>query len=90
MKAYKCTARKGHFPHEWLDSLEKLWSTELPSNEAFYSQLRGQNITGAEYAECQRVWRENEMESMRDYLIWYNNLDVDPFVEALIKIMEFW
>ena len=30
------------------------------------------------------------MESFRDYLIWYNNLDVEPFVEAIEKMFEFY
>ena len=30
------------------------------------------------------------MQSFRDFLIWYNNLDVQPFCDALKKMNEFW
>ena len=30
------------------------------------------------------------MQTFRDYLIWYNNLDVEPFVEAVEKMFEFY
>lgn len=30
------------------------------------------------------------METFRDYLIWYNNLDVEPFVEAIEKMFQFY
>jgi hypothetical protein len=30
------------------------------------------------------------MQDFRDYLIWYNNLDVEPFVKAVEKIFEFY
>ena len=30
------------------------------------------------------------MESYRDFFIWYNNLDVVPFLEAIEKMSDFW
>ena len=30
------------------------------------------------------------METFRDFLIWYNNLDVVPFLEAIDKMSAFW
>ena len=30
------------------------------------------------------------METFRDFLIWYNSLDVVPFLEAIEKMSEFW
>jgi hypothetical protein len=30
------------------------------------------------------------MQTMRDMLVWYNNLDVVPFIEALSKQKEFY
>ena len=30
------------------------------------------------------------MESFRDYLIWYNNLDIEPFVEAVGEMFQFY
>ena len=48
LKAYKCTVLKGYFPYEWMDNLEKLKQTCLPSHQEFYSTLKGTNITEEE------------------------------------------
>ena len=90
LKAYDCTAQKGHFPYEWFDSLDKLDFDSLPSHEAFYSSLRNSNITEAEYEHCLSVWQNENMRTFRDYLVCYNNLDVRPFVEAVAKMFRFY
>ena len=90
LKAYECPQTKGFFPYEWMDSLDKLQETSLPSHESFYSSLKGSNISVEEYQYCQRVWRENRMNTMRDFLEWYNNLDVQPFCDALERMCDFW
>jgi G:T-mismatch repair DNA endonuclease (very short patch repair protein) len=88
LKAFKCTLEKGFFPYEWLDSLEKLTERSLPSKDSFYSSLKDASISDEEYALCQEVWKREDMKTMRDFLVWYNNLDVLPFVEAVEKQKE--
>ena len=39
---------------------------------------------------CQRVWQDNDTETFRDFLVWYNNLDVVAFLEAIGKMSAFW
>lgn len=90
LKAYECEETKGFFPYEWIDGLEKLEDTSLPQHEAFYSSLKNENITEEEYRYCQQVWEDNEMSTVKDFLAWYNNLDVGPFVEAVEKMKIFW
>ena len=34
--------------------------------------------------------RDPDMQTMRDFLEWYNNRDVEPFCEALQKMSDFW
>ena len=80
----------GFFPYEWMDSLDKLEHPALPPHQAFYSSLTNKNISVEEYQYCQRVWDEQGMQTFRDFLIWYNDLDVEPFVEAVKKMMDFW
>ena len=48
-----------------------------------YYDLKGDTITKAEYAECQKIWKERGMTRFRDWLVYYNNLDVNHFLEAL-------
>ena len=85
IRAFDCSLKKGLFPYEWVH-LDKLDHPSLPPKEAFDSKLKGTSITDAEYGECQMVWEQEGMKTMRDYLIWYNNRDVQPFVEALEKM----
>ncbi|KAJ8050420.1 Zinc finger protein MSN4 [Holothuria leucospilota] len=89
LKAFECSQTKGFFPFEWF-SPDKLNDPQLPPHEAFYSDLKQSNISVEEYMYCQKVWREGNMKTMRDFLVWYNNRDVEPFVEALEKMANFY
>ena len=90
LKAYGCELQKGHFPYEYMDGIGKLADRALPPQAAFYSQLKSEEISDADYARCQAVWHDNQMTTMRDYLIWYNNRDVTPFLEAIAKQFTFY
>ncbi len=90
LKAYECSQTKVFFPYEWVNDLNKLDHPQLPPHEAFYSKLKGCNITEDEYAYCQRVWRGEGHKTFRDFVIWYNNLDVEPFLEAVEKMFAFY
>ena len=90
LKAYECEQTKGFFPYEWIDGLDKLNEASLPPHEAFYSTLKNQNISAEEYRYRQQVWEENQMITVKDFLVWYNNLDVLPFLEAVEKMSAFW
>lgn len=68
--------RKGVYPYEWLDSIDKLDETELPPIEAFFSILSGSGIFEEEYSHAQRVWKTFRMKTMRDYHNLYNRSDV--------------
>ena len=84
LETFESKQNKFWFPYEWFTSLEKLDQRYLPPHEAFISNLRGnKNITSQEYKECQKVWKTQRMRSMKDYIIYYNNLDTGPFLEAL-------
>ena len=41
--------RKGGFPYDWFNSLEKLGETQLPPKEAFHSKLNNSNITDDDF-----------------------------------------
>ena len=90
LKAYQCSVSKGFFPYEWMTNPDKLKCTALPDYEDFYSTLKNRNITEEDYAYCQRIWSEQKMNTMRDYLVWYNNRDVVPFLEAVEKQFNFY
>ena len=90
LTAYGCMQQKGHFPYEYMDNLRKLDDCVLPPQATFYSRLKNEGISDEDYARCQAVWHDNKMETLRDYLIFYNNLDVTPFLEAISKQFTFY
>ncbi|XP_077264211.1 uncharacterized protein LOC143898524 [Temnothorax americanus] len=49
--------RKGVFPYEYVDSVDKLRETELPPREAFYSSLTDETASESDYEHATRVWR---------------------------------
>ena len=90
LKAYGCELQKGHFPYEYMDDLQKLEDRVLPPQSVFFSRLKNEGISNDDYARCQAVWRDNGMETLREYLIWYNNRDVTPFLQAIDKQFAFY
>jgi hypothetical protein len=90
IEAYECQLQKGYMCYEYLDSPEKLQETCLPPHSAFYSALKGKNISLEEYEYCQKMWEEHNMQTLGDFLCWYNLLDVIPFCEALEKMWNFY
>ena len=109
LKSFHVQESKGYFPYEWFDNVNKLHYPSLPSYEAFYSTLKGNNVlhleyiqwlksggktvpkTGKEkYSDLLKLWQDRNMVCFRDYLEFYNNLDVKPFCTAINKMLEFY
>ena len=90
LKAYGCETPKGIFPYEWFDSEEKLMQNHLPKPEEFYSRLTNDNPIKTEsvYQALLTIWRDERMETFKDYLIYYNNLDTAPFAIALQNFID--
>jgi len=84
-----CGLTKGVFPYEYITSYEVLNETRLPPKSAFYSELRQQHISDEDYERVEFVWKHYGMKTIKDLLIWYNNLDVTPFAMAIKKQREF-
>ena len=51
--------------------------------------MKNKNITEEEYNICVNAWKDNNMKTFKDFLEWYNNLDVLPFIEAVEKMKDF-
>ena len=69
LKAYGCELGKGHFQYEYMVDLQKLEDRVLPPQAAFYSRLKNEGFSNDDYARCQAVWRDNGMETLREYII---------------------
>ena len=90
LSAYKIEETKGFFPYEYMTNIDRLKERSLPPHEAFYSKLKNSNITKEEYDYCQKIFKEQNMHTLRDFLIWYNNKDVVPFLKAIEKQSKFY
>ena len=95
LDAYLTGVKKFFFPYEWYVSPLQLQETQLPAKDAFWSSLKSCNTLGkteeeinANYEFCQRVWVEEEMKCMEDFLVYYNKSDVVPFTKAAMKSKE--
>ncbi|KYN28563.1 hypothetical protein ALC57_02021 [Trachymyrmex cornetzi] len=49
--------RKGVFPYEYIDSIDKLNETSLPPRELFYSSLTDETASDDDYQHATNVWR---------------------------------
>ena len=68
--------RKGVYPYEYMDSLERFKENKLPPKEAFYSRLTGEGISDEDYKHSEKVWKVFGMKTLQDYHDLYNVTDV--------------
>ena len=64
---FKLIVRKGVYPYEYMDSMERLDEGQLPPKESFYSKLNSTDVTDEDYAHAQKVWGTFNLKNMRDY-----------------------
>jgi len=75
-KNFELCLRKGVFPYDWFDCLEKLTEKQLPPKEAFFSKLIDSEISDEDYEHAQKVWKQFEMKRFREYHDLYSKTDV--------------
>ena len=68
--------RKGVYPYEYMDSIERFKENKLPPKEAFYSRLTGEGISNEDYKHVKKVWDVFDMKTLQDYHDLYNKTDV--------------
>ena len=91
VKAYDCKVTKSWCPHEWFDKLEKLDYPGLPDYLHWYSKMKGDFLLKlSEWKACKKLFREKGMKTFKDWVRYYNNLDVAPGLEALEKMRNFY
>lgn len=78
------------FCYEYLDGIERLTKTQLPTQHAFYSRLKRKGITDEEYQFVQQLLVEKGFKTIGDYLQFYNEADVKYFLHAVLAYKRFW
>ncbi|XP_029670936.1 uncharacterized protein LOC115240107 [Formica exsecta] len=64
---FELLARKGVFPYEYADDVDKLLETRLSPRETFHSSLTGDAISESDYARAIKVWERFRVETLGDY-----------------------
>ncbi len=72
---FKLLTKKGIYPYEWIDHINKLKSRTIPKKEDFYSKLNDQHISDEEYQRVIQVWNTFNCKTFRDYHEIYLKLD---------------
>jgi len=88
IRAYEVEQQKFYWLYEWFQNFQQLDEPTLPPHAAFYSSLKKENISQEAYALCQTVWKDKNWTSKPDHLEYYNNLDVEPFLQAVEKLFN--
>ena len=76
--------RKGVYPYDYMDGPERMNETQLPAKSEFYSILNDSHITDDDYEHAQKVWKEFNMNSIRDY----HDLCLETDVLLLADVFE--
>jgi hypothetical protein len=69
--------RKGVYPYDYMDSLERFDERGLPKKEMFYSKLTNEHISDEDYEHAQKVWLQYNIEDMGEYADLYLMTDVE-------------
>ena len=87
--------RKGIYPYECMDSLERFNEISLPDKEAFYSNLNIVHITDVEYKHAKIVFKSLINKNLGDYHDLYVQSDTllladvfENFINKCVKVYE--
>ena len=75
LKKFLLLLRKGVYPYEYMDSIDKFNETELPSIDKFYSKLQKKHISDKDYAHAKKVWNVFGIKTLGDYHDLYVQAD---------------
>ncbi|XP_050454177.1 uncharacterized protein LOC126852925 [Cataglyphis hispanica] len=73
---FELLTRKGVFPYEYVDDIDKLRETRLPPREAFRSSLTGDIVSGSDYERAIKVWERFRVRTLGEYSDLYLKTDV--------------
>ena len=69
-------SRKGVYPYDYTNSIDKLEETSLPAKEDFYNRLTDDHISDDDYAHACKVWDSFGCRTLGEYSDIYLKTDV--------------
>ena len=84
----KLERRKGIFPYEWFDKMDKLNNTELPPMDKFYSKLKQCGITNKEYQQAIDCLNSTGCKTIEEYMMLCLKTDVSLSVDVFKKFRD--
>ena len=76
--------KKGIFPYEYIDSIEKLSENKLPPKEKFYSSLTEKGVSIEDYNHAKDFWKLFKCESLWDYALRYCKCNVIQLAQVFL------
>ncbi|XP_070172318.1 uncharacterized protein [Polyergus mexicanus] len=76
IEEFNLLTRKGVFPYEYIDCVDRLHDTCLPPRESFYSSLTGDTVSESDYAHAENVWKRFSVRTLGEYSDLYLKTDV--------------
>ena len=73
---YEFFTKKGIYPYDYMNGIEKFSEEKLPPKEAFYSKLNDCGVSDEDYERAQLIWKEFERKNLGEYHDLYLKSDV--------------
>ena len=84
----KLVKRKGMYPYEYMDSLERFFQDKLPDRCKFFSSLKDECVNKKDYLHDIDVWNVFKMKTMGDYHDLYLKTDVLLLADVFEKFIN--
>ena len=68
--------KKGIYPYDYMNEIEKFFEEKLPPKETFYSKLNDCGVSDEDYERSQIIWKEFEIKNLGEYHDLYLKSDV--------------
>ncbi|XP_036142915.1 uncharacterized protein LOC118645605 [Monomorium pharaonis] len=85
---FELLTRKGVFSYEYVDSVDRLHETELPSREAFYSSLTREEVSDDDHKHAVNVWQRFNIKNLGEYSDLYLKTDVLLLADVFEKFHD--
>lgn len=85
---FKLILRKGCFPYNWFDNIEKFEHREILNRQDFYDKLKEAEISEEDYEFYKTIVKAFEIKTFKDYHDLYLKLDVLLLADVAAKYKQ--